>query len=150
MGIRAVRREPLFLLALLGAVLALAGPAAGSTANARELALIAAVNEVRADHGLRPVVLVSFLADEARGHTRELLARNAFAHGRLRPGTGEMLAWGTRGVMGARNVVLRWMASPEHRAILLWPAARRAGAGFVIGRFQGETGVRIAVVRLSA
>jgi len=91
-GIPAVRREPLLLLTLLGAVLALAGPAARSTASERELALVATVNEVRAEHGLRPVVLVSSLADEAR----------------------------------------------------------RAGAGFVIGRFQGETGVRIAVVRLSA
>jgi uncharacterized protein YkwD len=149
-GIPAVRREPLLLLALLVALLALAGPAAGSTASARERALVAAVNEVRAEHGLRPVVLAPALLDEARSHARELLARNAFVHGRLRSGTAEMLAWGTRGVMGARSVVLRWMASPEHRAILLWPAARRAGTGFVIGRFQGETGVRIAVVRLSS
>ena len=74
------------------------------------------------------------------------LARDEFFHGHLRRGTGEVLAWGTREVMGARAVVHRWMLSAQHRAILLSPAARRAGVGVALGGGQGEAGVSLVVV----
>ena len=143
------RRASLIVVTAVAAALTVAAPAWGSTARPAELALVEAINEVRATHGLRLVVVAPALLEKARGHARELLARDEFFHGHLRPGTGEVLAWGTREVMGARAVVHRWMLSAQHRAILLSPAAWRAGVGVALGGFQGEAGVRLVVVRLS-
>ena len=143
-------RAPLLLLAVVAAALTLAPATTAHTRpTAREAALVEAINEARAAYGLRPVALGPGIADRARAYARSLIERNVFVHGRLRPGTGEVLAWGTPGLMGARAVVQRWLASPEHRVILLWPRARRVGVGLAVGRFQGYAGVRVVVARLS-
>jgi uncharacterized protein YkwD len=56
---------------------------------------------------------------------------------------GETLAWGT-GVLGTpSSVVKMWMASPEHRAILLSPAFRFVGIGRAQGTFLGHPGADV-------
>jgi uncharacterized protein YkwD len=50
---------------------------------------------------------------------------------------GENLAWGP---ISASWVVSQWLASPEHRAILLRPGFRRIGIGAYEGSFAGQSG----------
>ncbi|TMM05185.1 MAG: CAP domain-containing protein [Actinobacteria bacterium] len=48
----------------------------------------------------------------------------------------ENLAYSS-GVMSARTAVADWLASPEHRTILLDPTLRRIGVATPIGAFGG-------------
>ena len=107
-----------------------------------------AVNEARAELGLRPLALSQRLHSDAEAYAEALLTSGRFVHGYLRPGTGELIAWGSLGTMGARQIVRRWLASPEHNALLLMPRARWIGVGIVFGRLDGQR-VRVAVVRIS-
>src|SRR5437762_3575611 len=53
---------------------------------------------------------------------------------------GEDLAWGPA---SASWVVGAWLASPEHRAILLRPGFRRVGIGAFQGTFSGRAGALV-------
>ena len=136
-------------LALLALSLAPASHAA-TTQSQVEQSLIAAVNEVRADHNLRPVRIDPTLVVAARAHTTALLRTNVFEHGSFAerialhgargPAFGENLAWGTGRLASARSIVNAWMHSPGHRANLLRPGWNRIGIGALKGRFLGRTG----------
>ena len=127
---------------------------AGAAARAKhEASLLAVVNGVRADHGLRPLAVDTRLTRAARGHSATLLRRGVLAHGsfsvRLRrsgargPRFGENLAWGTRRYASADAIVRSWLASPGHRANLLRPGFRRIGIGALAGRFAGYRGATV-------
>ena len=53
---------------------------------------------------------------------------------------GEDLAWGPP---SAAWVVSQWLASPEHRSILLRPGFRRVGIGALRGSFSGMSGALV-------
>jgi uncharacterized protein YkwD len=59
------------------------------------------------------------------------------------PKIGENLAWGTGSLARARAIVNLWLASPEHRANLLYRGYRTVGVGLVHGRFQGYLGASL-------
>lgn len=111
------------LAALLPACPAGATPVPVSVANAA-----AAINAVRASHGLAPLVADPLLARAAEAQAARMAARDDISHrlgGSLRtrlrqvgyPGYGgENLSAG-RASLGA--VIEGWMASPGHRANLL-------------------------------
>ena len=138
----------LVILLALVAALVVAQPPAAQAVTPRELDLMAAVNEARAELGLRPLALSQRLRSDAEAYAGTLLASGRFVHAYLRPGTGELLAWGSLGTMGARQIVRRWLASPEHNALLLMPRARRIGVGIVLGLLDEER-VRVAVLRIA-
>ena len=129
------------LLVLALAASAGARPAAGSS-------LLAAVNSVRAQHGLAPLRADATLARAARAHSSEMIRTGAFSHGafnqRMRafhvrgPYLGENLAWGSGSYAEAQTIVREWLASPEHRANLLRRGFRRIGIGTASGTFQGN------------
>jgi uncharacterized protein YkwD len=140
--------------ALLMPSLATAGPAKH---DGTERAIVSAVNEQRAAHGLDPVKPTRSLARAADFHTREMLSADYFAHTSRDGGAfeqrvrrfagfrsvGETLAWVTncrRG--GARTVVDMWMNSSGHRAILLSSTFRRIG----VGKRTGSLGSQRACV----
>ena len=112
-----------------------------------ERSLLEAVNDVRAEHELRPVQVDRTLALAARAHTTSLLRKQVFEHGSFAeriarygsrgPSFGENLAWGTGDRASAASVVSAWMASPDHRANLLRPGWDRIGIGARNGRFLG-------------
>lgn len=145
------------LLALAGALVVLAPATVSASAltgmSGREGALLAAMNEVRREHGLQPLRLDVRLERAARAHTREMLARNVFAHGafalRLRRFdvkahvAGENLAWGSGALGAARSIVAAWLASPGHRANLLAPSFTRVGVGDLVGAFLGNRGAHV-------
>ena len=136
-------------LALLAFARAPASQAA-TTQTRTEQSLLAAVNDVRAEHNLRPLQVDPHLVEAARAHSTTLLRANVFEHGSFAdrivqhgargPAFGENLAWGTGRLASARSIVNAWMASPGHRANLLRPGWNRIGIGALSGRFLGHRG----------
>ncbi len=131
------------------AVLAVAPAASASPPSPAERSLLAAVNDARTARGLRPVRFAWPLQDRSHAYARWLLQTNSFVHASaLPPNTRENLAWATANIASARRIVRMWLASPGHRAALLWRGARRAGVGVARGSYQGYPDVRVAVLRL--
>jgi uncharacterized protein YkwD len=141
------------LFIVFAAVLLLLAPAA--TASARgltgaESSLLQAMNGARASHGLARLSVDYRLSRTARSHSADMLQHQYFAHGafasRVRasgaagPMFGENLAWGPA---SASWVVSQWLASPEHRSILLRPGFRRVGIGAFRGTFSGMAGALV-------
>jgi uncharacterized protein YkwD len=113
-----------------------------------ETAIIAAVNVVRAQNGLKAVKADPTLARAADFHTVEMLNGNYFAHGafsaRVRHYTkarsiGENLALLAPhcGRSVAAKFVAMWMASPPHRAVLLSKRFAKVGIGARGGKLNG-------------
>jgi uncharacterized protein YkwD len=135
-------------VALLLLAFGLAPESQATTTQTRaELSLVAVVNDVRAEHNLRPLRVDPALVQAARVHTATLLRTNIFEHGSFAeriarfggrgPAFGENLAWGTGSLASARSFVIAWMSSPGHRANLLRPGWNRIGIGALSGSFLG-------------
>jgi uncharacterized protein YkwD len=131
-----------------------AGAANQATAlNQTERSLLSVVNEVRGNHGLRPLNVDPALARAARSYTATMLRTGVFTHGDMfgrlsrsgaaGPMYGENLAWGTGPYATARQVVRGWMGSPGHRANLLRPGWTRIGLGALKGTFAGYRGATV-------
>jgi uncharacterized protein YkwD len=134
-----------------------AGTAAAQTLTPRA-ALRVAINAVRVKYGLGPVRGSAQLRAVALRHSDDMIIRDYFAHTSPSGQTvgdritrsgfvtgyswfgGETLAWGTGTLAGPVRTVTAWMASPEHRAILLSPRFTRIGIGRACGRFLGHVG----------
>ena len=139
-------------LALLALSLAPASHAA-TTQSQAEQSLLAAVNDVRAAHDLRPLKVDAHLVEAARDHSSMLLRTNVFEHGSFAeriarygargPVFGENLAWGTGRLASPRSILAAWMDSPGHRANLLRPGWSRIGIGARSGRFLGYGGALV-------
>jgi uncharacterized protein YkwD len=177
---RALARATLSLLAL-GAAFAAApasaarcprassAPAAGAEDQARA-AVACLINAERTERGLHRLHRDRTLARVARDHATDMVRRSYFSH--VTPGgagfgervraagygrghrwrAGEAIGWGT----GARStpavLVREWLASPEHRQILLDPQFRDLGVGVVPGAPRpglagGTYSVDLGVVR---
>jgi uncharacterized protein YkwD len=132
-------------LASLFAVPAVA-PASGL--DSTERAVVRAINEQRAAHGLGRLDAARGLSRAANYHSRQMLAHNYFAHESRNGGpferrvrrfasyrtVGETLAWVSGcGRGSAGRIVTMWMNSPGHRAILLSSSFRRVGIGKRVG-----------------
>lgn len=110
-------------------------------------AVICAINVQRSAHGLRLLRGDRSLAAIARSHSIAMVARRRFAHGdfgarvartawarsRRSWTAGETLAWGTGELATPASTVAAWMASAEHREILLDPRFRVVGVGRAFG-----------------
>jgi len=118
--------------------------------------LLEDINHVRAEHGLVPLRASHGLHVAAQRHSADMIARDYFGHTSPTGSTlyrrimtsgfvywgewwaGEDLAWGT-GTYGTPRATLRmWLASPEHRAILLSSRYRLIGLGRATGTFLGN------------
>jgi uncharacterized protein YkwD len=151
-----MRRIALTLVLMLA--LALPGAArADPGLNGSERAVIRALNDVRARHGLPLLQPSRALGRAADEHSRDMLRRDFFDHSssdgtpfdrRVRRHAdarhvGETLAAIGRRHGGAGAVVRMWMRSPPHRAIVLSGEFRRVG----IARRWGSLGAsEMAVV----
>jgi uncharacterized protein YkwD len=120
----------------------------GTSASAYERSVVAAMNDVRVSHGLRPLKLDASLNAAARQHTFEMLNVGYFEHESANGGAfstriarfykagagtwqvGENLLWGTNSVDVARAVQM-WMESPGHRRNILSPSWRDVGVSAV-------------------
>jgi uncharacterized protein YkwD len=133
---------------------ALLGPATGAqarTLSSSEASLLQTMNAVRSSNHLAPLRLDVRLLRAARSHSADMMSRQYFAHGAVAgravaqgargPVFGEDLAWATG--LTAKWVVVHWLASPSHRAVLLRPGFRRVGIGISFGTFAGHGGAGV-------
>ncbi|MGH3011209.1 MAG: CAP domain-containing protein [Gaiellaceae bacterium] len=138
-------RTTILLLSCLLA-LALAAPAQAAP-SPMEKRLAAKINDARDARGLRQLRLGGQLTDGAHWWARHLIRRDKFHHSNVRPGTGEILAWGTCGWFRPGRAVRLWHRSPDHRAILLRRGFRVVGTGWARGPWRGYDCVEMAVAR---
>jgi uncharacterized protein YkwD len=102
-----------------------------------ELAVVRAINTVRATNGMPPLRIGRALTRAARSHSADMVRRDSFVL-RLRrfgvqaPYVGENLASGTR-PLSAVEIVRMWIESPPHRRNLLDRSFRRIGVGVAGG-----------------
>ena len=130
-------------LALLCATFLLGSTASPSWARATpEAGMVREINAVRTAHGLRTLRLSPSLRASARRRSHLMLVRDVFAHfpssARSFSPIGEVIAIKRGWRPGAAVTVSRWMRSPPHRAVLLYPSLRYVGPGQARGRFQGR------------
>jgi uncharacterized protein YkwD len=135
-------------VALLTSVVAVAVAAPSQAAPSdMERRLAERINDARASHGLRQLRLSSSLAEGASDWSRYLMRRDAFYHGSLPSGTGEIIAWGTCSHFGPGRAVRMWLASSGHRAVLLRRGFRVVGTGWMRGPWRSYGCVEMAVAR---
>lgn len=109
----------------------------------QEIAILKAINSVRARSGRRPVVFGRTLYRAARSHSADMVRRGYFEHGPVaqrfqRFGVrgrtmGENLAQASLLGFSADEIVQMWLASPGHRSVLLDRSFRRVGVGIAGG-----------------
>ena len=106
--------------------------------------MVAAVNEVRAQHGLPALAGSTTLHQSARRYAEWMLRADYFGHlSRIRASSrfsmlGETLAWHSGHRPRVASTVRRWLKSPPHRAVILSGKFRYAGAGTRADRFRGR------------
>jgi uncharacterized protein YkwD len=129
------------------------GTGASTTTDAEiaalEAALHTAINDVRAEHGLRRLGRDAALDDVARGHALDMATRGYLAHetpegltppARLARGgvTGITLAAENVGTTSRldpnREIVTAWMASPDHHRNIVAPVFNETGIGVARAR----------------
>ena len=144
----------------LGCALGAAPAGASPTRyDSTERSVVAQVNAIRAQHGLRTLRRSTGLSRAADKKAREVVRTDSLSHtspngasmqSRVRRyvkarAVGETLGVVPRNGPQAARVVGAWMSSPSHRAALLSPSFRRVG----IGRRKGSIGSgRVAVFAL--
>ena len=121
---------------------------AGGTANQRaERKMTAAINTVRAQHGLPAFQRSASLTGSAQRYSRWLMENDVFGHQSSIQASsrfallGEALEWHSGRRFKVWTTIRRWLGSPSHRAILLSPVMRRQGAGVTRGRFGSSRAV---------
>ena len=134
------------------------GPAQASP-TPDEAALLQAMNQARAQHGVRPLRIDLRLEAAARAKSRAMLRTGTFAHGNFQrrlssfrargPYFGENLAWGVGARGSATAVVQMWLASPSHRANLLRRSFQRVGLGIYVGTFRGYGGTSVVTANFA-
>ncbi len=148
-----------FLLLIVAAPASARAPSALTTAKERQV--LAALNEVRADHGLPRLRFAPALWRAARKHSRDMGQRGYFSHSSRASGEsfdqrvlrfqdrrkvrwlGETIGWGAGELAEPEEMVRMWMDSPPHRRTILDGRFRIVGIGTWTGQFNGYAGVRI-------
>jgi uncharacterized protein YkwD len=110
-----------------------------------ETRTLAAINELRRDHGMLPLRPSETLASEAQSHSLSMAEIGYFAHNsadgsafRVRvaevlrgyKALGETLAWASP-TLSAEQTLALWLQSPHHRQTILTPGWREIGLGAV-------------------
>jgi uncharacterized protein YkwD len=114
---------------------------------ATERSFVSALQQVRTRYGLPALAPDGRLAAAARGHSQAIVASGAFVHGQFwkrieahgitSGSVAENLGWTSSSSGAAARVVAAWLASPDHRRILLDPDYRQIGVGVDVGAFKG-------------
>jgi uncharacterized protein YkwD len=103
-----------------------------------------AINDMRDERGLSILEPAPLLARSAHAHASTLIRRDRFYHsiGFLRGDAftirSEVLMLHTNGGVNVTKVLQGWLASPQHRVVLLDPRWRYLGVGLTEGYFRTE------------
>ena len=135
-------------VATMAVLFVFAVPASALTANQRaERKMTAAINSVRAQHGLPAFERSASLTGSAERYSRWLMEKDWFGHQSSIQASsefkllGEALEMHTGRRFKVWPTIRRWLGSASHRAILLSPVMRRQGAGVTRGRFGSSRAV---------
>jgi uncharacterized protein YkwD len=118
-------------------------PAAPASAGRAEATMVHAINGIRHAHELPRLRGADSLFDSARRYALRMMRTDRFGHLSRIPvaprwrTAGEALEWHTGWELRPRRTVDEWMASPEHRALLLSRRFTRIGVGHASGRYRG-------------
>jgi uncharacterized protein YkwD len=133
-----------------------------------EAAVVCLVNAERATAGLVPVEQAGALEASAQRHAADMVGRHYFAHVSPSGGTvdkrarragyltapcwvlGENLGWAPPAVASAEALVVAWMESPRHRAVILDPEFRDIGIGLATRAPMGDGSGATFVLELGA
>jgi uncharacterized protein YkwD len=137
---------------------------AGATVSELSVGVRCLLNQERASGGRSATSANSRLAVAARRHAADMVARHYFAHTSLGGSTfvdrirrtgyvptnrpwaaGEILAWASGAQATPRGIVDAWMASPEHRTILMDPKFTEVGVGVTFGAPQADQSPALTV-----
>jgi uncharacterized protein YkwD len=149
------------LLALTLVLIVDAAPAVAFDRVANEKTMLRLINNARVARGLARVRVASPLHSAALAHSRDMIARDYFAHSSLDGATiaararragyttsgwsrwsvGEVIAWGTSSRGAPRSIFRAWMRSYSHRKIILAKNWRDVGIGCARGNYKGFPGV---------
>ena len=136
-------------------------PARAATLTKPERQLLALINRTRAQHGLCKLTVASCLQKAATAHSHEMLRRGYFSHFSYNGDTfaqrlirfgfsqsgctswtvGECIAWGSGSLGSPKAILLAWMHSAPHRAVILCSRFRKVGLGRAKGSYKGLSGV---------
>lgn len=131
---------------------------------ALEQVMVCMESYARVAQGLSALRAYGPLQVSATHRAREIRRCESFHHnpcgrsfgqwiGRMHPikgrwRAGEILAFGGKKSETVRATMASWLASAEHRAVLLRPCYDLVGVGTTAGRFLGRNGMRIWVSHL--
>ena len=135
-------------LAVLAAMLAAMIPATSAAARPSEDRLEklgrAKINALRAQNGVRPLLISRGLSRSAASYARYMLRSGYFGHQatisapRRYRSLGEIILL-HRGLHPRPRIAVKyWARSPGHREVMLSPKYRSVGVGKVSGFFQGH------------
>ena len=133
-------------------------PGPGDIARVRH-ATFCLINRERFRHHLPTLRLNMLLAVAAEAHSESMARGGYFSHDGTRGETplariratgylaahasftiGENIAWGTLQLGTPRAIVASWMASPAHRANILYPLYRESAIGVASAEMDGQRG----------
>ena len=107
--------------------------------------VIAKINDLRDQHGLRTLRVADGLMHSADAYSEKMLDDQYFGHARRIQASsryeylGEILEW-HRGRNPDPGWAFRdWLGSPTHLRVMLDPGFTYIGAGYATGRFFGHT-----------
>ncbi len=118
-----------------------AADAARTASETAERKMTAAINSVRAEHGLPAFKRSASLTGSAERYSRWLMENDVFGHQSSIQASsrfkllGEALEMHTGHRFEVWTTVRRWLGSPSHSAILLSPVMRWVGTGVTRGRY---------------
>jgi len=158
---RRLRRLALPAIAACGLATAAATPASAASPCATDSSMRAStlclINVERSARDLRPLRLDRRLSTAARRHSRDMVAKQYFAHdsrsgarfsariartgwmsGRGAWSVGENLGWGSGTLATPRAVVAAWMKSTGHRRNILSAKFRVIGIGIALRTPMGN------------
>jgi uncharacterized protein YkwD len=127
------------------AVQSAAGAARVTRVPTLEVQTLAAINELRREHGLPMLRSSAVLASAAQSHSLSMAEHGYFTHSSARGSAfakrvgadfgrykaiGETMAWASP-ALSAQQTLALWLRSPQHRKTLLAPAWSEIGLGAV-------------------
>jgi uncharacterized protein YkwD len=104
--------------------------------------MVAAINEVRAKHGLGPLRVAPKLVAGSSRLAKAVIRTDSFNHGSSYRNAGfrtagEAMAYNRGWSKRTGPTIRMWLRSPAHRALVLSRSFRYAGAGMARGNFAG-------------
>jgi hypothetical protein len=111
--------------------------AAANVASQFPARVLAIHNAARAQAGAQPLAWDPALGQAAANYAVQLALTNSFHHSdrRTRPGTGENLWMGTRGVFSYEAMVGRWASERRYFVPGVFPAVSRSGNWEDVGHY---------------